>query len=294
MDSLSKMIQENLVVASLTLLSKAKCGIYLKTVTRTVLAVTTRRYTLHNQATRSPKSNMEFVVLVSLLSASAAFGEYIYVENPMGWLSAQKYCRDNYVDLAPVMSNKLGLRLFQEIPGDFWTGLYQDGKQWMWSGGSKASILQWAKGHQDSLDDCGSGCWWQCKEDLTGLHNAQCNQPLPFVCYNLMVPQQRGTWEQAVTYCRKNHSSLASLYTRTQHLHALSKVKKGLHERVWIGLRFLPDQWMWIDGRKFAFQGWNGEHQEHHCPALNRCGTLTKGGQWESWDCMDKLHFLCS
>lgn len=239
---------------------------------------------------------MEIVVLAAafLLSASAVFGEYIYVENPMGWLSAQKFCRDNFVDLAPVMSHKKGIRLlYGQIEGELWTGLYRDGNQWMWSVGGKATNLPWAIGQPDIVGGCGSGCWWKCKEDLPGLHKAQCHQHLPFLCYDLILPQRRGTWEQALTYCRRNHTALTSLQTQTKHLLALRKVQKGLSERVWIGLRFLADQWMWIDGRKFVFQAWNGEHQEHRCPAVNRCGTLTKGGQWESWDCMDKLHFLC-
>lgn len=295
MDFLSKMIQGNRMVASLTLLSKAKCGMHLKTVTPTMLAVTRRRCTPANQATRSAKGNMEIVVLAAafLLSASAVFGEYIYVDDPMGWLSAQRYCRDHYVDLAPVMSHKIGHRLLHgEIEGELWTGLYRDGTQWMWSGGSRATLhLPWAKGQVDTMGGCGSGCWWQCEEDGTGLHNVHCGQHLPFLCYNLIVPQHTGTWEQALAACRRNHTVLSSLQTKTQHLHALSKVQRGLSQRVWIGLRFLADRWMWIDGRRFGLQAWSGEH--HHCPALNRCGTLTKEGQWESWDCLDKLPFLC-
>lgn len=213
----------------------------------------------------------------------------------MTWFSAQRYCRDKYVDLTPIMSQKNVLRLLGgEIPGEFWTGLYREGDQWKWSGGSEAGKTLWAVGQADStFEDCGSICWWQCLPELTGLKKARCNQLLPFLCFNLIVPQFRRTWEQALTFCRKNHTGFMTLTSETQHLHALSKVQKGLGERVWIGLRFLADQWMWIDGRDLVFQAWNQEDQEHRCPVLNRCGTLTKGGLWESWDCTDQLHFLC-
>lgn len=236
---------------------------------------------------------MEIVALTAtfLLSASPAFGEYIYVEDRMTWLSAQQYCRDNYVDLTPIMSEKKGRR---QIQGELWIGLYRDGSQWKWSGGSKATKIWWAKDQPDSaLEDCGSICWQQCLPGTTGMNNLHCNQRLPFLCLNLVVPQHRGTWEQALAYCEKNHSTLTSLASETQHRLALSQVHRGPGERVWIGLRFLGDRWMWTAGRNLAFQAWSPEDPEQRCPVLNRCGTLTKGGLWESWDCTDQLHFLC-
>lgn len=242
---------------------------------------------------------MEIVALTAafLLSASAAFGEYIYVDDHRTWVSAQTYCRDKYVDLTPVASLQKAQRFLGrqiQFHGELWTGLYREGNQWKWSGGSEARKVPWATGQPDSAsEDCGSIRWWPYLSDFTGLHNVQCGERLPFLCVNLIVPQYRGTWEEALAYCSKNHSGLTSLTSTTQHLHALSKVRKGLSERVWIGLRFLGDRWMWIDGRNLAFQAWNREDQEHRCPVLNRCGTLTQGGVWESWDCTDRLHFLC-
>lgn len=217
------------------------------------------------------------------------------MEDRKTWFAAQKYCRDNYVDLTPIMSQKKVQRFLRgQSQGELWTGLYREGNQWKWSGGSKATKTVWAQGQPDSAsEDCGSICLRQCLPELTGLHNVQCSQLLPFLCFNLIVPQYRGTWEQALAYCKKNHSGLTTLASETQHLLSLSKVQKGLSQRVWIGLRFLADQWMWIDGRNLVFQAWNQEDQEHRCPVLNRCGTLTKGGLWESWDCTDQLHFLC-
>lgn len=241
----------------------------------------------------SQPSSMEIVTLAAafLLSASAASGEYVYVENPMGWHSAQRYCRDHYVDLASVMSHKVGERL--RIKGMFWTGLYWELTQWMNSGGVKAIEPPWAEGQLGLLGGCASGCWRQCEDDKKGLHKEPCSQNRPFLCYNLILPQARLTWEQALTSCRNNGTLLASLQSQNKHLFGLSRLQKSLSERVWIGLRFLAGQWVWIDGHRFKFQAWNGEHEEHLCPALNRCGTLTRGGQWESWDCADKLHFLC-
>lgn len=234
-----------------------------------------------------------FLAAAFLQSAPAVFAEYIYVVNATGWFSAQKYCRDNYVDLVPVMTHKKGERLLRgKIQGELWTGLYHDGTHWMWSGGTEAHDLPWAYDQSDAAGGCGSGCWLQCLNGVTGLRRQPCDQPLPFLCYNLIAPQEKETWEEALSYCRDSHSELTVLQSKTEHLLALSKVKKGPGPRVWIGLRFLANQWMWINGRRFGFRAWNWD-QQHHCPALNRCGTLTRDGQWESWDCMDKLHFLC-
>lgn len=281
-------------MASLTLLSKAKSGMYLKTRTYDARSDKTP---IHRRAPK--KSNMEILVLATafLLRASTVSGKYIYVDKPMGWLSAQNYCRDYYVDLASIQLNAVRKSLFGKDQGEFWIGLYRDGNQWMWSSGAKAANLQWADYRSGQNRDCGSFRWRQSTHGLVymaGFKNVRCDQDLPFLCYNLIVPQHKATWEQALTFCKMNHTALTSLQSKNKHLLALRKVQKGPNERVWIGLRFLPDQWMWIDGQRFGYEAWNKD-QDHSCPALNRCGTLTRSGQWESWDCKDQLpvHFLC-
>lgn len=233
-------------------------------------------------------------VAAFFLSASPAFGENIYEAAPMTWPSAQEYCREHYVDLSPISSRAKGRYLLAgKIQGELWTGLHREGNQWKWSGGGNATTIPWAPGRSHlTSEDCGSACWGQCA-GATGLRTERCDRPMPFLCYNLVVPQVRKTWEGAFQFCRQNHTGLARLPTENERLLALSKVQQGTSERVWVGLRFLGHQWMWLSGHSVNSRALNQGDGERRCPVLKRCGTLTRGDLLESWDCTDQLRFLC-
>ncbi|KAM3624111.1 uncharacterized protein V6R79_019077 [Siganus canaliculatus] len=103
------------------------------------------------------------------------------------------------------------------------------------------------------------------------------------------------SWEHALRYCRENHNTLTSLDSETEHLLALTEIQQDpITERVWIGLKYLADSWMWVDGSPLEYQVWpQGGDQDHQCPIWSRCGALSKGGLWQSWDCEDRLNFIC-
>ncbi|XP_070684537.1 dromaiocalcin-1-like [Pempheris klunzingeri] len=103
------------------------------------------------------------------------------------------------------------------------------------------------------------------------------------------------TWEDAQWYCRDKHTTLTSLVSETENLLALRKIRQDIiTERVWIGLRYLSDRWLWVDKHPLVYQAWpQGGDQDHQCPAWKRCGALTKGGLWENRDCQERLHFIC-
>nr|XP_046234459.1 dromaiocalcin-1-like [Scatophagus argus] len=118
---------------------------------------------------------------------------------------------------------------------------------------------------------------------------------MPFFCFNLIVVEHKMTWEEAVMHCRQTHTTLTSLASETEHLLALNKIRHDhITKRVWIGLRYLEDRWLWVDGNPLEYWAWpQGGDQDHQCPMQKRCGALTKEGVWEAWDCQDKLNFIC-
>ncbi|XP_070768019.1 dromaiocalcin-1-like [Enoplosus armatus] len=103
------------------------------------------------------------------------------------------------------------------------------------------------------------------------------------------------SWEEALEHCRETLTDLISLASTKDRFQVLSKIQHNhITERVWIGLRYLQDRWLWVDGEPLVFQTWlQGGDQDHQCPLWKRCGALTKSGQWESWDCQKKLNFIC-
>uniref|UniRef100_A0A3Q3KT97 C-type lectin domain-containing protein n=1 Tax=Labrus bergylta TaxID=56723 RepID=A0A3Q3KT97_9LABR len=115
-----------------------------------------------------------------------------------------------------------------------------------------------------------------------------------FFCFNLMVDEVKKTWEEALEHCRETHTNLTSLNSETERLLALSEIQHDrITKRVWIGLRFLGDRWLWVNGDPLVYEAWPEGDQEHQCPLRKRCGALTKEGHWENWDCEEKLHFIC-
>uniref|UniRef100_A0A3Q3EYU4 C-type lectin domain-containing protein n=1 Tax=Labrus bergylta TaxID=56723 RepID=A0A3Q3EYU4_9LABR len=120
------------------------------------------------------------------------------------------------------------------------------------------------------------------------------SQHARFFCFNLMVDEVKKTWEEALEHCRETHTDLTSLNSETERLLALSEIQHDrITERVWIGLRFLGDRWLWVNGDPLVYEAWPEGDQEHQCPLRKRCGALTKEGHWENWDCEEKLHFIC-
>uniref|UniRef100_A0A3Q3EWF0 C-type lectin domain-containing protein n=1 Tax=Labrus bergylta TaxID=56723 RepID=A0A3Q3EWF0_9LABR len=102
------------------------------------------------------------------------------------------------------------------------------------------------------------------------------------------------TWEGALEYCRETHTDLTTLQSDTEQLLTLSEIRHDhITGRVWIGLRFLGDHWLWVNGDPMVYENWRQGDQEHQCPLRKRCGALTKEGHWENWDCGEELHFIC-
>ncbi|XP_075320453.1 snaclec agkisacutacin subunit B-like [Odontesthes bonariensis] len=103
------------------------------------------------------------------------------------------------------------------------------------------------------------------------------------------------TWEEALEHCRESHSDLTSLLSKSENLLAQTEIQStGVTERVWIGLRFLGDDWLWVNGHPLKYKAWpRGGDQDHQCPMWRRCGALTKDGVWENIDCQEKLPFIC-
>uniref|UniRef100_A0A3P8RMZ0 C-type lectin domain-containing protein n=1 Tax=Amphiprion percula TaxID=161767 RepID=A0A3P8RMZ0_AMPPE len=101
-------------------------------------------------------------------------------------------------------------------------------------------------------------------------------------------------WNDAQAYCRRYHTDL-SFFNRQSDIDRLRKDTeiKNITEQVWIGLRFLGDRWMWVNGDPLEYEAWSQEGgQDHQCPIRKRCGVLTNERLWENRDCQEKLYFI--
>ncbi|XP_069570640.1 snaclec purpureotin subunit beta-like [Brachyistius frenatus] len=211
---------------------------------------------------------METIVFALLIVSSARClsAKHVFISISKSWSGAQDYCRRYHTDLSPVSNEVEKQVLRNSLNGrrGGWVGLLRDGTAARYWNGD-----QWQFAYENSFYN--------------------------FFCLDLIVVEEEKPWEEALEHCRENHTDLTSLLSESETLLALKEIQQEprVTERVWIGLRFLGDIWLWVNGDPLKYEAWE-RSQDHQCPLLKRCGALTKEGLWESWDCSERLRFICT
>ncbi|KAK7893204.1 hypothetical protein WMY93_022356 [Mugilogobius chulae] len=219
---------------------------------------------------------LEFLLL--LLVFPAASWKYVYVSYSLNWNAARLYCTTNYTDLAPV-SNEHDQAFLINFTGYYWIGLMrntENRKMWEWSGGAELSKTFWDLGEPngfyigEEVVVIHSGFW----------HDIGPSQSCTFFCYKVHAIRQRKTWYEALDYCRQNHQDLASVASETEMMLIGKELRKGLSsQNIWIGLQFLDNKWLWMDGQTFNYESW-GPNPKLTCPNIDQaCGAVRVNGK---------------
>ncbi|KAL3999750.1 trinucleotide repeat-containing protein [Sarotherodon galilaeus] len=215
-----------------------------------------------------------FTYILFLLSLSGTFSKYIYIKDQKTWNDAQNYCRERYTDLAPV-SNKQDLNRLQKMinpPDLVWVGLQRisSTKNWTWSGGGPLEV-GWANGQPDNGNSDTNGYI-----NDKGLSDGKASDKWAFFCYRAIVVKEKKTWEEALEYCRKTYSDLASVASVTEMLLIQRELKKqNTTGPFWIGLHFFFKDWLWVDGQELRYASW-GQGVKPTCPEVQsaECAAL--------------------
>ncbi|XP_016522326.1 uncharacterized protein LOC103131690 isoform X2 [Poecilia formosa] len=113
---------------------------------------------------------------------------YVVSNISLNWTEAQKFCRENYVDLASVR-NQTENEIIRTLIGasTVWIGLYREK---LWSDGSDSLFRYWADGEPNgpSGDQCVAGSF----NDSGRWSDESCSLSLPFVCYKPIPPNAEG------------------------------------------------------------------------------------------------------
>ncbi|NP_001025306.1 CLECT_1 and CLECT domain-containing protein isoform X1 [Danio rerio] len=235
--------------------------------------------------------------LIALCSISECVQRrYLFINEKKNWTEAQRYCRENYTDLATVdnMNDMNQLKNCVNNGGNqnIWIGLHKTSVyNWHWSSGDPALFLNWTSGQPAGSDDCayiinGQWCVWKC------------NVFLPFICYDMSTGQvfvyQLVNWRDAQSYCRQNHIDLVSVRNQneSQQLEKFINDRNSAGSAVWIGL--FRDTWQWSDQSNSSFRYWDtvepnnkGGHED--------CAVIYPDDprQWNDVPCDRQYAFVC-
>uniref|UniRef100_A0A671QNM2 C-type lectin domain-containing protein n=1 Tax=Sinocyclocheilus anshuiensis TaxID=1608454 RepID=A0A671QNM2_9TELE len=129
--------------------------------------------------------------LIQLFTQSLASSrQYHFVNESKTWTEAQRYCRQNYTDLATIDNMEEMNRLINTVNGTYndsaWIGEYDDVNSWRWS-------LEDNDFYQEGERDFRN---WYHEPDNSGgnqlcvymsngkWYDMSCDNTLPFVCYD--------------------------------------------------------------------------------------------------------------
>ncbi|KAB5549239.1 hypothetical protein PHYPO_G00065120 [Pangasianodon hypophthalmus] len=245
--------------------------------------------------------------------------QYHFINENKTWAEAQRYCRENYVDLASINNTEEELTITNMLDiwnsSQTWIGLYDDLSSWKWSldddsfyKEGERSFRNWfiqKPRNWNGNDLCVyfssySAVWWE----------YSCSWTLPFICFDGRVNAteryvlviQSLNWTEAQRYCREHYTDLTSVRNEAenQKIRSLSSYD---YYSVWIGLyrtRF------WSDKSNSSFSNWapgqpDNYAQNQSCTAVSFNSDYyyhyyyyNQGpGKWTDENCGEVFPFLC-
>ncbi|ROL53464.1 C-type mannose receptor 2 [Anabarilius grahami] len=239
-----------------------------------------------------------FILLIALCSVSECVQrQYHFINVRKNWTEAQRYCRENYTDLATVdnMNDMNVLKKSVNVGVQYvWIGLQRTGvNKWQWSSGDPALYLNWALGQPEGTDECAymrNGQW----------HDYSCNNGLTFICNSsntntgLVFISQTKNWRDAQSHCRQNHIDLVSVRNQNENQQLQTFINDShISGDVWIGL--FRDSWQWSDQSNSSFRYWMTGQPNNNNGVGENCVVIEQNtqGQWHDYPCNYQFPFAC-
>ncbi|XP_073725951.1 C-type mannose receptor 2-like [Misgurnus anguillicaudatus] len=234
------------------------------------------------------------VLLIALCSLSECIQRrYHHINKEMTWTEAQKYCRENYTDLATVNNindmNQLMKSVDNSLTKGVWIGLNNTGVyKWKWSLGDPVNYIDTSTEASNGSDQCvymRDGSW----------HHQDCKVNMSFICYNgdkgFIIDDSSVSWRDAQTFCRQHHTDLISVRNQIEN-EQIQKIMNDTNiSEVWIGL--FSDSWEWSDTSESGFRNWYSPQPDHagseDCTVLR----MSPQGHWIDLVCSISQTFVC-
>ncbi|XP_062378177.1 macrophage-expressed gene 1 protein-like [Sardina pilchardus] len=210
----------------------------------------------------------------------------------LSWHEAKQECQKKSMHLVTIHDASQNTILRNKFNDEFWIGLSIN--SWKWPDGCSAELQYWGDKEPNGLTR---------GETCVLMRNGQwndviCSQSHPFFC--LMRPQEKlkvlrapSGWEEALLHCRGLGGDLASIGNRDNQMLIQQVVHAAVTTHVWVGLRFLAGEWLWLSGEGPEYQHWAPATGQEICP-LHHCGAIERNtGHWVPRGCEEELDFLC-
>ncbi|KAK7131338.1 hypothetical protein R3I94_016467 [Phoxinus phoxinus] len=247
-------------------------------------------------------SSRPFFCYSKTCTQSSCTHQYHFVSESKTWTEAQRYCRQNYTDLATIDNMEEMNRLFKTVRGIYygsaWIGLYDDLNSWKWSldnatslGGFKSWYVQQPVNSGGQSLCVSMSYYWGVWSEFS------CYNTLPFICYDGRVNAstsyvfvyQSKTWHGAQSYCREHHTDLVSIRNEIENYRVQSLLSN--YYTIWIGLYRTRS---WSDQSNSSFSNWRTGQPDNagnseNCTAVS----FSDSGNWTDENCSIALAFIC-
>ncbi|XP_007542815.1 secretory phospholipase A2 receptor-like [Poecilia formosa] len=112
---------------------------------------------------------------------------YFVSTQSLNWTEAQRFCRENYIDLASIRNQAENNNIRTLLGGiEVWIGLYRDK---LWSDSSPSLFRHWAAGQpNDDYSQCVAASF----SDSGKWLDEDCTQSFPFICYKPIPANTEG------------------------------------------------------------------------------------------------------
>ncbi|XP_037835849.1 uncharacterized protein LOC119617721 [Kryptolebias marmoratus] len=215
---------------------------------------------------------------------------YTFIPKTKTWSDAQDYCKNTHDFLAIFQSSDLS-DVIHEQDFPVWIGLRREGGSWNWRTGS-SGYANWTLGEPSENADCVS-----ILSKTKRMATQSCDSRFPFVCTweNVFLVKENKSWEEALKHCQgltfsNLHFDLLSIEPGQEHVYVWNKITEADTQEVWTGLRFLADEWLWMNEAEILYPDLPVcPIPGHHCGAFSKKDT----GRMEARDCSERKNFLC-
>ncbi|XP_039655540.1 macrophage mannose receptor 1-like isoform X2 [Perca fluviatilis] len=104
-----------------------------------------------------------------------------------------------------------------------------------------------------------------------------------------VIVTQALTWTAAQSYCRANHTDLASVRNMAENQKVKAMLSGG--GLYWFGL--FRDSWKWSDGSTSSFSFWKNGQPDNNGNEACVASDFSQSGAWEDWSCDMERAFIC-